>query len=55
MPRQLSCRGMCRIVTRSDCLFFMYEQHVFIQNLAYELTDPLWNESLDYVCPEENT
>ena len=45
MPWQLSCRGMCNIMTWSCKYFVIYEQHIFLQNLDYELIHSLLNGS----------
>ena len=37
MPRQLSCRDMCKIITWSDDYFSRLLQYVFLQVLDYEL------------------
>ena len=42
MPRQLSCRGMCKIVTWSDQYFSGKSNMYFYKDLDYELINPLW-------------
>ena len=44
MPRQLSCRGMCKIVTSLEPYFFLPEQHMLLRDVDYELMDFLWQD-----------
>ena len=44
MPRQLSCRGMCKIVTWLD-QYFLCKSHALLHDLDYELLNLLWNGS----------
>ena len=43
MSRQLSCRGMCKILTWLDRYFSSKSNMIFFRDLDHELTYPLWN------------
>ena len=43
MSQQLSCRGMCKILTWLDRYFSSKSNMIFFRDLDHELTYPLWN------------